>query len=225
MRFLAGIILTFFCLASSAQTWFHVDRVQTSVSRPADSPYFYSPIHFHVDTSTDLLMRYVMVEQTIPRNWEANVATYDSLFPEALDSAEFMLYADSLQPNMLEVVFKPNNSQGHCTIRVKVFPVLDPSQWVELTFEGFATAPFNTAVGGPAGQQWKLYAQGPTIYVDAPETWFPLQISQYNLLGQLLGSDTVYGATALNNLSSNQPVIISLTTAQGKLLKRMLVFE
>jgi hypothetical protein len=211
-------------LNASAQTQYHVDRSQSSLSRPADEPVFYSPIHFTVDTTIDLHMHWVKIQRSIPRDWEANVATFDSLFAETADSGDFTLSTDTTEPNLLETVFMPHNRQGHCVVVIKVFPINTPAQETELTFEAYATAPTGISTAKPL--EINAYSVGSnSFYLAAPTEVYPLRAELYDLAGRLVISRHLSQPQVIFTSAPAGVYLLQLRLSSGELWSRKMWME
>jgi hypothetical protein len=226
MKRLAMACFIIFSLASvSAQTLYHVDLYQTSLSRPADEALFYSPIRFTVDTTTDLHMRWIKVQRIIPRSWEANVSTFDSLFTETADSGDFMLRTDTTAPNLLETVFKPHGQQGQCMVEIKVFPINDPSQEAELTFEAFGTAPTGIAATAKPLSVIVHSVGNSSLYLGAPADTYPLQAELYDMDGRMIASYDLFQPQVIVTDITGGIYVMLLRFSSGEVYSRKLLIE
>lgn len=205
-----------------AQMSFTPSRTQINIqNRGIDEPIFYSWSDLTNNDTTDLNLRWVIVQNDLPSQWESFVEDPDSAYLVYKDSADFVLPAVQPFPDKLIVSFNPNWQAGRATVTLKVYNVNDPADSVLITWRANAIE-LSTGVVVLEESVMQVYpnpTNGP-LFLKGDD----VQAQVYNLLGELIMKGDEHTCLNLNGQHAGT-YIVKLTDKSGQTLTRKVLYQ
>lgn len=128
------LLLPLFALGQS----YTVEKTSASVTSTPFVSEFYTTIKIYNTGTENLQLKWIRTQELMPVNWRTQICTEFYCFPMSTDSAMVTIYPGD--NDLIQVHFYPFDTYGSSTVVVKVFPLSNPSDSVNLTFYGNATA-------------------------------------------------------------------------------------
>lgn len=168
---------------------FSVDQTTVTVYGSATASYFNKAIKVYNNTSGNLQLRWVRMQQIMPPSWRTSVCNEYYCFPMSTDSAMFTITpGDS---DMVDMHFYPFDTPGSATIYVDLYVVNDPSERMTLTFNG--NAPVGVEEQVLAGMNVYPNPVSDKVYIDAGKANAGLSVEVYDQLGQIVKRESFVG--------------------------------
>lgn len=206
-----------------AQTSFTPSRTLVNIqNRGIDEPVFYGWSDLINNDSTDLNLRWVIVQFDLPSQWESFVEDPDSIYLIYKDSADFILPAVQPLPDKLIVSFRPNGQAGRATVALKVYDVNNPSDSVIITWKANAIQ-LETGVVEIVDDNWQVYPNPSSGHLYVTGKGIEM-LELYNLLGERI---LTHPNPSVIDLSPYQPgtYIARLHDKQGRVITRKVLYQ